>query len=187
MLSPYEGHGLVLSALSEKRDDEQFRFQWLIESLAITRGFGLSGHDTTSMPESLWEWRSAVIGLLNALANTPDNLELRCELRGEMHRRGLVSALDVSLCLSSCSMIHSQALRHQDPPESFVSQIDLYQEESKEDWAELRWLNLSEAEGGLHAAAGALIRAAENSGGIKEIILGIMQRLEISLSRDVDE
>jgi hypothetical protein len=32
---------------------------------------------------------------VNALCNSPDDLETRCELRGELERRGLGSAIQV--------------------------------------------------------------------------------------------
>lgn len=97
VLSPYEGHGLVLAALSDLHQDseEQFRFQWLISSFETAYGFGLSDEESDTSPEGLWEWRAAAMGLLNAIANTPDNLETRCELRGGLDRRGLTSTLEV--------------------------------------------------------------------------------------------
>lgn len=52
---------------------------------------------------------------------------------------------------------------------------------------ELRWLNLSEAEGGLHAAAGGLIRVVQSLPGAHEAVLDLLQRLSASLGRDVDE
>lgn len=68
-----------------------------------------------------------------------------------------------------------------------MAQINQYEEESKEDWAELRWLNLSEAEGGLHAAAASLIRALGGVWAVEEVVLDLLQRMGISLGRDVDE
>ena len=94
MLSPFEGHSLVRSALSDlPKDNGQLRFYQLIRSLAVSHT--LIGEELNGM-EGIWEWRVSALGLFNALANTPDNLEERCEIRGELDRRGLSSALEVS-------------------------------------------------------------------------------------------
>ena len=92
---------MVVSALSDMRGpyDNLLRFQWLVNSLDATRGFdegGLQGEGSRVETDGIWEWRIAVLGLLNAVANTPDSLETRCEIRGELDRRGLGNALEVS-------------------------------------------------------------------------------------------
>lgn len=78
-------------------------------------------------------------------------------------------------------------LRHQSPPKSWVAQVNLYEEESREDWAELRWLNLSEVEGGIHAAAGALIRAAQEVQGVHDLVMELLQRCTASLTRETQQ
>jgi len=101
ILSPHEGHNLVLSAISEMKgpsNNNLLRFQWLVNSLETAQGFQAEGSDTVgrgSDIDRVWDWRVAVLGLLNALANTPDSLEMRCGLRGELERRGLIMALEV--------------------------------------------------------------------------------------------
>jgi hypothetical protein len=42
-----------------------------------------------------WEWRTAVLGLIHALATGDEDLESRCDLRQELRRRGLDHALEV--------------------------------------------------------------------------------------------
>lgn len=101
ILSPQEGYDLVVSALSDMHGpyDNLLRFQWLVNSLDATRGFdegGPQGEGFRAETDKIWEWRVAVLGLLNAVANTPDSLETRCEIRGELDRRGLGNALEVS-------------------------------------------------------------------------------------------
>ena len=103
VLSPHEGHGLVLAALSEVKGphDNLLRFQWLVNSLDPARGLqddasgSLQGE--VHFDGGIWDWRVAALGLLNAIANTPDGLEERCALRGELDRRGLNTALEVRL------------------------------------------------------------------------------------------
>lgn len=98
VLSPYEGHQLVLDALSDVKLDSTspYRFSWLVSSLnayygldQATKTVGETGDD------GIWEWRQAVVGLINALTNTPDEVEARCQLRGELERRNFKSALEV--------------------------------------------------------------------------------------------
>ena len=78
-------------------------------------------------------------------------------------------------------------MKHQSPPENCVTQMNLYEEESREDWAEMRWLNLSEAEGGLHSAAGGFIRAAQSIEGVQGFAMELLQRCIASLHRDAEE
>jgi hypothetical protein len=101
VLSPHEGYELVLSALSDMRGpyNNLLRFQWLVDSLDAARGYGEDmppGQGRRGETDGVWEWRVAVLGLLNAVANTSDGLEGRCEIRGELDRRGLGTAMEVS-------------------------------------------------------------------------------------------
>jgi diaphanous 1 len=89
------GHQLVLDGFSDARitQGETFRFEWLISSLEAF----------TDLPEgcdleeesAVWEWRKAALGLINALTGFGVDLEMRCDLRGEMRRRGFDHAVDV--------------------------------------------------------------------------------------------
>jgi diaphanous 1 len=91
VLSADEGQPSVLDALTESalRSDEAYRFEWLIRSL-----IPISGED---IDLAIWEWRTAVMGFVNALVGASDLLEERCSLRGELRRRGLDEVLEVSL------------------------------------------------------------------------------------------
>jgi hypothetical protein len=91
------GHQLVLDGFSDFKITytETFRFEWLVSSLEafIENDTELVGLDEASI---LWEWRTAVLGLMNALTAGEEDLESRCDLRQEFRRRGLDHALEVS-------------------------------------------------------------------------------------------
>jgi hypothetical protein len=65
--------------------------------------------------------------------------------------------------------------------------MNLYEDESREDWAELKWLNLSEAEGGIHAVAGRLLRAAHGVQGVEDALTDLMHSCSAALARDSAE
>lgn len=91
------GHQLVLDGFSDSRIalGETFRFEWLISSL---EAFSEQGDEIEVDEESMmWEWRTAGLGLVNALTASGVDLEMRCDLRGEIRRRGFDHAVDVSL------------------------------------------------------------------------------------------
>jgi diaphanous 1 len=100
IVSSKDGHKAVLAALSDFRvvHDENFRFETLLSSLRIPgvdggAGSGLfSGHDE----DGVWEARVAVMALVNAITNCPENLEDRVVLREELSRRGLNELIVVS-------------------------------------------------------------------------------------------
>jgi diaphanous 1 len=94
LISPL-GHQLVLDGFSDSKMSlgETFRFEWLISSLeAFDSGEEVEVEDESGM----WEWRTAALGLINALTTSGIDLELRCDLRGEIRRRGFDHAVDVS-------------------------------------------------------------------------------------------
>lgn len=83
-----------------RKDNGELRFQWLIASLDVSRGF--NEDNAGAELDGVWEWRVSLLGLLNALANTPESLEERCTLRGELDRRGLAGAIEVSRVRAEC-------------------------------------------------------------------------------------
>jgi diaphanous 1 len=89
------GHHLVLDGFSDARmtQGETFRFEWLISSLEafsdLQEGVDLE------VESAAWEWRTAALGLVNAMTASGVDLEMRCDLRGEMRRRGFDHAVDV--------------------------------------------------------------------------------------------
>ncbi|EMD40584.1 hypothetical protein CERSUDRAFT_102967 [Gelatoporia subvermispora B] len=129
VLSPTEGHRAILSALSDYRVEygEAFRFQELIASLRVA---SMSDDGTTDEStyrndeEGVWEARAASMALINALTTCPDSLEERILLREEFGRRGLNEAI--------------VALRYVKPPESLITQLDVYTEEKFEDEEDMR-------------------------------------------------
>ena len=94
LISPL-GHQLVLDGFSDSKISlgETFRFEWLISSL---EAFGSGDEVEVEDENGMWEWRTAALGLINALTASGIDLELRCDLRGEIRRRGFDHAVDVS-------------------------------------------------------------------------------------------
>jgi len=94
LISPL-GHQLVLDGFSDSKISlgETFRLEWLISSLDA---FGSGDGDEVEDESGMWEWRTAVLGLINALTTSGTDVELRCDLRGEIRRRGFDHAVDVS-------------------------------------------------------------------------------------------
>lgn len=102
-----DGRRLVLSAFSDARLDhgEKFRFEWLVDRIKVADIPDDQTIDgSTALPSaeeddadeaSFFEWRAAAMALVNALANTPHDLEERMMLRDELARRGLNEAMQV--------------------------------------------------------------------------------------------
>jgi diaphanous 1 len=98
-ISVQEGHKAVISALSDYRIEfsEAFRFEGLIASLRLPEleyGDGLIAVEGEE--EGIWEARTAVMSLINAITTSPDSLEDRILLRDEFTRRGLNEVMVVS-------------------------------------------------------------------------------------------
>ncbi|EJD01599.1 FH2-domain-containing protein [Fomitiporia mediterranea MF3/22] len=129
ILSVTHGHHLVLAAFSDYRvaHEEAFRFEELIDSLRLSSeddddsDAGVPGEKEE---EGAWEARTAAMTLVNALTTCPESLEERIQLREEFSRRGLNEII--------------VTLRYIRPPESIVTQIDVYTEEKFEDEEDLR-------------------------------------------------
>jgi len=100
IVSSKDGHKAVLAALSDFRvvHDENFRFETLLSSLRIPGVDGGTGSDLFSGhdEDGVWEARVAVMALINAITNSPENLEDRVVLREELSRRGLNELIVVS-------------------------------------------------------------------------------------------
>ena len=98
-MSVQEGHKAVISALSDYRIEfsEAFRFEGLITSLRLPE---VEYGDGTPTPEAeeegIWEARTAVMSLVNAITTCPDALEDRVLFRDEFTRRGLNEVMVVS-------------------------------------------------------------------------------------------
>lgn len=99
-ISAQEGHKAVVSALSDYRVEfsEAFRFEGLITSLRppeVEYGDGATSPEAEE--EGIWEARTAVVSLINAITTCPDALEDRILLRDEFTRRGLNEVMVVSV------------------------------------------------------------------------------------------
>ncbi|KAI8360387.1 hypothetical protein B0O80DRAFT_203131 [Mortierella sp. GBAus27b] len=118
-----ESHRLVLMALSDFRvaHEERFRFEYLVQTLAVPVSEEGEGADPDGFE---WEYKTACLSLMNALANSPASLDDRISLRNELRRRGLEEVF--------------QTLKMQSPPESLLIQINVYEDERHEDWVELQ-------------------------------------------------
>jgi len=118
-----ESHRLVLMALSDFRvaHEERFRFEYLVQTLAAAVSEDADNADQDGFE---WEYKTACLSLMNALANSPSSLDDRISLRNELRRRGLEDVF--------------QALKMQSPPESLLIQINVYEDERHEDWVDLQ-------------------------------------------------
>ncbi|KAG0234469.1 hypothetical protein BGW41_001142 [Actinomortierella wolfii] len=126
-----ESHRLVLIALSDFRvaHEERFRFEYLVETLAtpISPSFGPDSGSSALGGEDggfEWEYKTACMSLMNALVNSPQSLDDRIALGDELRRRGLEDVI--------------RSLQAQNPPESLMIQINVYEEERHEDKMDLQ-------------------------------------------------
>ena len=104
-MSLQDGHRVVLAALSDFKvaHDEKFRFEFLIESIKPTqvnedRLYTDQLHVDEVDEAALWEYRAAAMSLINAVTNSPEDIEERVMLRNEFGRRALNEVMTVSLC-----------------------------------------------------------------------------------------
>jgi hypothetical protein len=96
----------VLSAFSDYtiRFGEKFRFEELVDALCVgdAGSGGISGSEGEGGDADgvggAWEARAAVMTLVNAITNCPEELEERVRLREELGRRGLNEVIVV--CIS---------------------------------------------------------------------------------------
>ncbi|CAI2179903.1 4983_t:CDS:10 [Funneliformis geosporum] len=72
---------------------------------------------------TLMEYKTASLRLINAIVNSPEEVEERMLLRDEFHRRGLSELFAI--------------FKTSNPPESLLTQIHLYEEENQDDLEEL--------------------------------------------------
>lgn len=103
VLSLAAGHRVVLAALSDFRvaHDEKFRFEYLVNSIRLS-----GPEEEQPMEDSgIWEYRTTALSLVNAISNSPEDLEERIMLRAEFERRGLADVMSVRLLCSSVSPV----------------------------------------------------------------------------------
>lgn len=88
-----EGHRAVLLAVSDLRatPNEQYRFQILLDALRPPEDGAL--HNTDDF--GVWDFKTSLMSLINALTNGPEDLEERIMLREEFARRGLHEVMTV--------------------------------------------------------------------------------------------
>ena len=191
VLSLEDGHRLVCGALSELKvvAGERFRFAFLVEDLKPTASNDALGAawdtsadlDNSDASEAIeWEYKAAAMVLVNAITNSPEDLEERISLRDEFARRGLNEVL--------------VSLRYVDPPESLATQIQVYVEEKQEDQDELhdRALTLTDRGRGhdamsdLGEAGEILRRSADGHEDLYPIMISILRHTSSILDRDID-
>ncbi|KIY49480.1 hypothetical protein FISHEDRAFT_65448 [Fistulina hepatica ATCC 64428] len=132
VLSPSQGHKGVINAMSDFRVafGEDFRFKSLVTSLRVDNeraemGAGVdAGPNGSDLSDNRWEELTATMVLIHSITNVPDSLLERIELRKELTRRGLDEAV--------------LGLRHLKPPDSLLTQLDVYSEEKSADEEEHR-------------------------------------------------
>ncbi|ORX93208.1 FH2-domain-containing protein [Basidiobolus meristosporus CBS 931.73] len=111
------GHKVVLHALSEFRIafEEKFRFEYLVESLR---------EEVEEDNSGAYEYKTTCMSFINAIVNSPEDVEERVMLRDEFARRDFINVLS--------------SLRSSLPPDGLLHQIDVYEEEMLEDVKELQ-------------------------------------------------
>lgn len=89
----HQGHKLALVVFSEVRG-EQYQFERLVQRM---RDLADEDHKEEQQQSIAWECQTAGIQLFNAFASSPETIETRRSIRGELERRGLDDHLKVSL------------------------------------------------------------------------------------------
>jgi len=119
------GHRVVMAAFGDFKGffNERHRFEFLVESLIGVDQLPSPGSFSDDRnPVAANDYKTMVMSLINALVTTPESLEIRLQLREEFHKRGLTSGQLVKL------RFHA--------PVALITQIDLYEEEMREDFKE---------------------------------------------------
>ncbi|KAG1735399.1 armadillo-type protein [Suillus lakei] len=185
VLSLNQGHKAVMAALSEYRIayDELYRFESLVAALRISDGQSNDpATNGASLPDEdgIWEARTAFMALVNALTNCPESLEDRILLREEFGRRGLNEVI--------------VTLRYTKPPDSLLTQLDLYMEEKYEDEEDLRERTRKAVRGGGGHGRGRsesdiflddLLQSA-NDVGLGSVLMSIFHRLSSIVKSDAE-
>ncbi|KAF9899948.1 hypothetical protein BX616_002773, partial [Lobosporangium transversale] len=175
VMSP-ESHRLVLMALSDFRvaHEERFRFEYLVQTLAEPIS------DDSDDEGFEWEYKTACLSLMNALANSPASLDDRISLRNELRRRGLEDVF--------------QTLKMQSPPESLLIQINVYEDERHEDWVDLqeRAFEMAQIKAGQDGPNSELVKTISSLGPADEelyprIIQTLQQYADAAVSTLVQE
>ncbi|KAJ3004363.1 hypothetical protein NUW54_g4848 [Trametes sanguinea] len=182
VLSLKEGHKAVLSAMSDYRVEfeEAFRFQELIASMRLPE---MTDEEETASDagydneEGAWEARTASMALINALTNCPDSLEERILLREEFSRRGLNEVI--------------VTLRYIKPPESLVTQLDVYTEEKFEDEEDMRErardvMDNRKSRSDSEPVVDDLLRGARQHEELYPTLLSILRRFADLFDREID-
>ncbi|KAG2105125.1 armadillo-type protein [Suillus discolor] len=183
VLSPNQGHKAVIAASSEYRIayDEVYRFEFLVAALRISDQSDTAANNTSSQDEDgIWEARTAFMALVNALTNCPESLEDRILSREEFGRRGLNEVI--------------VTLRYTKPPDSLLTQLDLYTEEKYEDEEDLRERTRNAVRGGQgHGRERSesdiflddLLQSANNAG-LGSISMSILHHLSSIMKSDAE-
>lgn len=87
----HQGHKLALAVFSEVRG-EQYRFERLVQRM---RELADEEQKDQQQQSVAWECQEAGIQLFNAFASSPETIETRRSIRGELERRGLDDHLKV--------------------------------------------------------------------------------------------
>lgn len=169
------GRKLLLEGFADVqgRFGETHRFEWLVDSMSF---------QPNEDAEVGWKWRLAALQLLRSLVAGSDDPEDRCALRGELQRRGFHDIVTVRAPLWTCDPSKSAKADFQDIladdacPEAFREVAGIYSEEREEDLADLRMLNVEEANTPLHAACNLLIRACGVLPEVSPVVVDILQR-----------
>jgi diaphanous 1 len=139
VLSGEHGHRCVLTAMQDFKGfyNERARFEYLVSSIIGRDAYGkkmlstiylissagvADGFSDARNPMAAFEYRTTAMSLVNAIVAAPDSLEARIQLRDEFFRRGLTSKVLAEMKANA--------------PANLLTQIDLYEEDMREDMKE---------------------------------------------------
>ncbi|KAJ3085669.1 hypothetical protein HK102_013942 [Quaeritorhiza haematococci] len=124
-----EGHKLVVHGLGElaKYQKEPGRYRNLVSSLVdpFSMQPSASGRRQSVIADDfdVWEFRVAIMILLNGIVSAPEELETRVKIRRELESHGFVRVI--------------QLLSDMNPPEEFITQIQAYDDDRIADTEDL--------------------------------------------------
>jgi hypothetical protein len=172
VLSP-KGHQEVLESLTEFKFqfNEAYRFEYLLNSLRAE----VSDEGISAM--SAYEYKTTCLILVNALVNSPDELDDRMLLRDEFKKRGLLTIF--------------KEIQDHNLPDSLIKQIECYMDEMEQDHIEIKeqilvdalqsdsdhpLLNLSDA-----------IKLIPESSILRTVISEITNYLSLTITQDIPD
>jgi hypothetical protein len=124
VLSGDHGHKMVLVAMQDFKAfyNEQAKFEYLVKTIISDEHAGGIRFSDGTNPLTAFDYKTTAMSLVNAIVTAPDDLDVRMQLREELGRRGLTA--------------DAMAKMRKNAPAALITQIDLFEEEKREDLKE---------------------------------------------------